>query len=180
MTGRLARLLEAPLRAPARPIVRADAAVVLGAPVGPGPGLSAPLEERVRWGAELWRRGLAPLVCVSGTPHEADAMQRRIVELGVPAEALRIDRAARNTAENAANSAAILLREGAATAWIVSQPFHLRRACFLFRRHGINAWPWPGEGERAVTLRWVMREYVSWARLAVARSLARWGPRGAS
>ena len=59
--------------------------------------------------------------------------------------------------------------------WVVTQPFHLRRALFWFRRAGFEplGWhidesvqyrePWRG-------LKWVVREYGAWVRLA--RSIA--------
>ena len=59
------RLLGAPLRVrdAAR---RADAIVVLGARLRADGRPSAALEERVRAGVQLWQRGLAPMLCVTG------------------------------------------------------------------------------------------------------------------
>jgi uncharacterized SAM-binding protein YcdF (DUF218 family) len=62
--------------------------------------------------------------------------------------------------------------------WLVSQPFHLRRAAFLFRKCGLEplAWHlddslqyrWPRLG-----LRWIAREYAACARCA-AIEIALW------
>jgi uncharacterized SAM-binding protein YcdF (DUF218 family) len=61
--------------------------------------------------------------------------------------------------------------------WIVTQPFHGRRAALLFRRanldprvHHIADSVQYRDRRRAV--RWLVREYASWA-LLVARSIAR-------
>src|SRR5687767_15453077 len=123
------RLLGAPLSVRDRE-QPADAIVVVGAPLAPSGGLSSVGEERVRAGVELWRRGLAPLLCFSGggpgrladgTAREADIMAARARELGVPAEALRVERDSLSTADNARRSAALLAGDGCRRVWLVTQ-----------------------------------------------------------
>jgi uncharacterized SAM-binding protein YcdF (DUF218 family) len=165
----LASALGRPLRLQ-HPGAILDAVVVLGAPLGPGGALTAVLEERVRAGAGLWHAGAAPLVCVTGggPPDriEADAMAARLVALGVDPGAIRCERRARSTAENAARVAELLAPEGCRSVWLVTQPFHLRRAALLFARAGLE----PRchhiadslqyrDGRRA--LRWIAREYAA-------------------
>jgi uncharacterized SAM-binding protein YcdF (DUF218 family) len=158
----------------------ADAIVILGAPLAAGGGLSEVGRERVDAGVALWRAEAAPRLCVTGGPSrggrtEADAMAEAVLAWGVPEDALRIERQARTTAENASRVAALLCPEGARRVWLVSQPFHLRRARWLFRRVGLEAWGWrigdsvqDRDPERA--LGWVVREYAAWARaLALPR-----------
>lgn len=163
----LAGLLASPL-AVQSPMQLADAIAVLGAPLTGDGRLTDVLEERVRAGAELYRQGLAPIVCVTGGGPpgrvEADAMAARLLELGVPATALRVDRTARNTDENAARIAALLFRS--ASVWIVTQPFHLRRSLRSFARVGLRPLGWriqrsvqDAHPERA--LRWISREYLA-------------------
>jgi uncharacterized SAM-binding protein YcdF (DUF218 family) len=133
------------------------------------------LEERVRAGVDLWRRGGAPILCVTGgrSPRaahqetEADAMAAAARAMGVPDRALVIEREARSTKENATKTAPLL--RGRRVLWIVTTPFHLRRAMLWFERVGfqVRGWsiddsvqydePWRG-------LRWVAREYVSLVR----------------
>jgi uncharacterized SAM-binding protein YcdF (DUF218 family) len=165
----LSRALAAPL-ARGDAFRRADAIVVLGARLTPEGELSSLLEERVRAGVDLWRRGAAPILCVTGGGPpgrvEADAMAAHALALGVERTALRVERQSLTTEENARYTAALLGAEQCRTVWLVSQPFHLLRARWLFRRHGFEplAWHvedsvqyrWPGSG-----LRWVVREYAA-------------------
>lgn len=177
----LARLLDAPLSRRDR-FCRADAIVVLGAPPA-APGVLGPvLEERVRAGAALWHRGAAPLLCVTGGGPpgrvEAEAMARRALTLGVDPAALRVEPRARSTEDNARFSAALLAAEGCRTVWIVSQPFHLRRARYLFRRHGLEPLAWHAEDSvqyRAPrrALGWLGREYAALACLGLGAGLRR-------
>jgi uncharacterized SAM-binding protein YcdF (DUF218 family) len=171
-----ARALGAPLAVRDAAAV-ADAIVVLGAPLTPDGALSAVLAERVAAGHALWRAGAAPLVCVTGGPSrggrtEGDAMAEALEDAGVPARALRVERAARTTADNARLVAALLAPDEVRAVWLVTQPFHLRRARWLFRRAGLDAYGHHIAGglqdqDPARALRWITREYAAWA-LAVA------------
>lgn len=182
ITRTLARILGAPLAAPSPP-GPADAIVILGAPLLADGGLSALAEERVRAGVDLWARGLAPVICVVGghcprghehSEAEAEGMARWVRRAGVPEGALRVDRLSTSTASNAARAAEILLPEGRRRVWLVTQPFHLRRACFHFRRAGFEPLGWriaPGlqDARPDRALRWIAREYAAWA-LCLART----------
>ncbi|HUS68394.1 MAG TPA: YdcF family protein [Kofleriaceae bacterium] len=171
------RALGAPLsvRDPEQP---ADAIVVVGAPLAPGGGLSSVGEERVRAGVDLWRRGLAPLLCFSGggagrlgATREADVMAARARELGVPEPALRVERDSLSTADNARRTAALLAGDGCRRVWLVTQPFHTRRARLWFRRVGFEALAWYDDDSVQFRrprsgLAWVAREYGAWVRMA--------------
>lgn len=174
---RAVRTLGRPLEVRA-PHQRLDAAIVLGAPVREDGTLSTVVEERVVAGIALWRAGLADVVvmsggygprAVAGVP-EAVAMGARARVLGLPEHALRLEVSSRTTRENAQRCAELLHPEGRRRVWLVTQPFHLRRASFWFRREGFEPSPWWIEGsvqyaEPRVGLRWVLREYVAWAHL---------------
>jgi len=176
LLGPLVRLLELPLALPAGDQRKAQAIVVLGAPIRSDGELSPAARERVEVALELYRRGVAPIVCVTGghTPRllrssavEAEGMARWLRAGGVPEERLRVDRRATTTLENAARTAELLLPEGIREVCLVTQPFHSRRAQLLFQRAGFDAWVHRIEGglsrERpAAALRWVVREYGSW------------------
>ena len=172
------RLLGAPLSV--RDLEQpADAIVVVGAPLAAGGRLSSVGEERVRAGVELWRRGLAPILCFSGggpgrladgDAREADVMAARARELGVPDAALRGERDSLSTADNARHTRALLAADRCHRVWLVTQPFHTRRARLWFRRAGFEALAWydpdsvqfrrPRSG-----LAWVAREYAAWVRM---------------
>ena len=149
----------------------ADAIVVLGAPLGPT------LEERVHAGVELFMRGLAPRMILSGIAPEAPAMARIASELGVPEDAIWIEDRARSTRENAERSAELMEAAGLRTAIVVTTPYHLRRAMAFFARVGVQARPhfiadshiFAGGEQSARALRWVVREYLL---------LAHYRPRG--
>ena len=174
----LARLLGRPLEV-ADTSGPADAIVILGAPLAPDGALSAILRERVAAGFALWRAGAAPIVCVTGGPSprvrslcEADVMAAELRDLGVPASALRVERASLTTADNARLVAEMLAPEGAKRVWVVTQPFHLRRARWLFRRAGFDALAWRihagiQDQDPAHALKWIAREYGAWLKALV-------------
>lgn len=177
------RWLAAPLD-PGAPIDEepADAIVILGAPLSPDDTLPPITEERVRTGVELYRRGLAPVICMTGghcprghehTASEAEGMARWVRAAGVPESALRVDRQSASTRENARRAAELLFPEGRRRVWLVTQRFHMKRALRLFRRAGFDARGFVIEGgvqDRGdlKSLQWIVREYGSWV-LALAR-----------
>lgn len=136
-----ARALESPLmvRDVLAPL---DLIVVLGAPLRADGGLSAVALERVVAAAELFALGGAPRVCVTGgvtrgaARPEAAAMAEVLVELGVPSGVVVVEDRATSTADNAARVAALV--PDARAVWLVSQPFHGRRARRLFDRTGFD------------------------------------------
>ena len=174
----LVRVLGAPLRAH-HPLQHADAIVVLGTPLDPQGALTAIGEERVRAGAKAWHEGIAPRLVLTGGrapfarqpagASEAAAMADYARELGVPDDVLVVEDASSSTFENARECARLLLPRGAKKVWIVSHPFHLRRAMRQFRRAGFEPLGWLIAGSLEETLPWwglrrVLREYVSWAK----------------
>lgn len=179
----VASLLERPLvvREPLRPL---DAIVVLGAPLGPGDTLTPVLDERVAAAAALWRAGGGRIVVASGgvTRRVAGGGPAARAEADVMAEALRargvadvlVEDASRTTAENARHTAARLAPLGARSAWIVTQPFHGRRAVRLFRAAGLDAYAWHIDdslqyADRGRAVRWLVREYAAWLKLHARR-----------
>lgn len=124
----------------------ADAIVVLGnrPPRDASGRITEELERRVRRGVELYQRGLAPVIVMTGGPSargvEADVMAEHARALGVPAGAIVRERRARDTAENARLSVELLCRDGPCPprVIVVSSPYHLRRAVALFRCAGAH------------------------------------------
>lgn len=171
----IAWLLECPLVVRDEPFVRYDAIVVLGAPLGRRDGMSPILAERVAAAVALYHRGGAPLVVVtggvtSGGRAEADVMADALRAADVPADAIVVERASRTTRANAALTAPLLAARGARSAWIVTQPFHTRRAVRVFRTAGIDAHAWHITDsleytDRTRARRWLVREYAAWLKL---------------
>jgi uncharacterized SAM-binding protein YcdF (DUF218 family) len=166
--------LQRPLRV-ADPFEKLDAIVVLGSPLTPSGELSTVLAERVDAAAALYHRGGAPLVVATGGKtrgarrSEADAIAEGLVATGV--HDLFVEDEALTTADNARLTAELLL-PSARRIWLVTQPFHGRRAALLFRRAGFEPHVWHIESsvqyaDRARALKWIVREYGAWAALAV-------------
>jgi uncharacterized SAM-binding protein YcdF (DUF218 family) len=171
--GALARLLEAPLVVK-EPFAALDAIVVLGAPLGPADSLTDVLAERVRAAAALYHAGGAPRVIATGGitrgagRAEADVLADALRAAGIPD--VIVEREALTTADNARFVAALLPR--GARVWLVTQPFHGRRAARLFRAADLDARVWHIDGsleyaDRRRAVRWLLREYAAWAKLLV-------------
>lgn len=131
----------------------AGAIVVLGGGVSPtNHGESFPnLEfgaDRVWHGARLFQAGKAPLVLLTGgsdpdhsATSEAEAMQRFMVDLGVPGQAMVLEGRSRNTSQNAEYSAEILAEQGVSRILLVTSAYHMPRAKGLFEAQGLEVVP---------------------------------------
>lgn len=121
----------------------ADAIVVFGAAVWER-GPSTTLRLRTARAAELYRRGLAPIVLCSGGTSGGRSEPRVMADLlaaeGVPESAVVIDEAGVNT-HATVRSIVELGRGQWHTVLAVSSPFHLFRIIEECRRHGVEALP---------------------------------------
>lgn len=112
------------------PLHPADAILVLGGESREG--------DRVRHAVKLFKRGLAPLLVLSGTPigfrtHEADVMRRHAEFLGVPpARILIVKHDADSTKEEAGVVVPILKRRGLKEVILVTSNYHTARAKRIF------------------------------------------------
>ena len=116
----------------------ADAIVVFGARAYADGRCSDALGDRVREACGLYRAGLAPVVIMSGGPgdgsvHETEAMAALAQQLGVPREAIVLDREGVNTP---ANTAAALGRTSRVLA--VSHFYHMPRVRLAYQRQGMR------------------------------------------
>lgn len=173
---RLLWAFERPLMVAAEPVVHRDVILVLGAPLTVHGKLSRVLHERVTTAAALWQRYGAAAVIVSGgvtragLPSEASVMADGLVRAGVPHRNIVVEHQAQTTRENARFAATVMAAQAWRSAWVVTQPFHLRRAVRLCRAAGIDAqgWVMPQSVQYAqplLGLRWTAREYAAWAAL---------------
>ncbi len=165
--------LERPLMVAAEPAAHRDVILVLGAPLTVHGTLSRVLHERVATAAMLWHRYSAAAVIVSGgvtqpgLSSEAAMMADGLVLAGVPRANILLEQQAQTTRENARFAATIMTAQGWRSAWIVTQPFHSRRAVRLCRAAGIDAHGWIMQQSMQYTqpllgLRWTAREYAAW------------------
>ena len=137
----------------------AQAIVVLGGGIAPPSGKSAEVDlnaaaDRVWFAARLFHAGKAPLVLVSGGSDperdaysEAHASAVFLADLGVPAQAIVLEEASRNTRQNAAFSAALLKARGINHILLVTSALHMLRAMALFAAQGLQATPAPTDFE---------------------------------
>lgn len=128
----------------------ADVIIVLGSQVRPDGQPGTSLARRAAHAAALYRQGYAGFVLCSGgvgdyPPSEARAACGRVVELGVPPEAIVYEEAAHSTEENAAFSAAIMRARGWRSAILATDGFHLFRATWMFQRAGVTVYPSPAQ-----------------------------------
>lgn len=122
----------------------ATAIVVLGAAQyegRPSPVLRARLDHAL----ELWRRGLAPRVIVTGgtgvgdTTSEAAVSRRYLLQHGVPDSAVIMETHGMTTYQSLRAVSSIVAGLPGRTVLLVSDPFHMLRLSVLARRLGLVA-----------------------------------------
>lgn len=120
----------------------ADAVLVLGARVYPNGNVSLMLNDRLITGHELYEKGLAPKIIVSGDHgskeyDEVNAMKGFLKEKNVPAEDIFMDHAGFSTYESLYRARDIFQVKKVI---IVTQEYHLMRAIFVARELGLEAY----------------------------------------
>jgi uncharacterized SAM-binding protein YcdF (DUF218 family) len=119
-----------------------DAIVVLGAAQywgKPSPVLRARLDHAV----QLWRRGIAPRVVLTGgvgvgdTTSEAAVGRKYIIRAGIPDSAILLETTGRTTSESIRSVARMLGSRDRRSVILVSDPFHMLRLDILARRYGL-------------------------------------------
>lgn len=125
---------------------QADVAIVLGAAVW-GDKPSPSLRERLDKAISLYEEKYIPMIIVSGglgdgkQIDEATAMQRYLIEHGVPESAILKENESRDTVQNLTFSQRIMEKHQMNTALVVSHGFHLARSVEIARTVGIDAFP---------------------------------------
>ncbi len=121
----------------------ADAIIVLGAAQfdgRPSPVLAARLDH----GLDLWKRGLAPIIVVTGGKQpgdrvtEATASADYLLKRGVPDAAIRREVDGETTYASIAASARFLKAEGRQRVLVVSEPYHMLRTKGIGREVGLT------------------------------------------
>jgi uncharacterized SAM-binding protein YcdF (DUF218 family) len=120
----------------------ASAIIVLGAAQYDGRP-SPVLRARVDHAIQLWRRGLAPKLIVTGgrgqgdTTTEAAVERRYAIAHGVPDSAILLEPESRSTSESLRNVSEMLTTD-TRDVILVSDPFHMLRLSILARRFGLR------------------------------------------
>jgi uncharacterized SAM-binding protein YcdF (DUF218 family) len=117
----------------------ADAIVVLGAAQYNGQP-SPVFRARLDHAAELWRRGVAPLVIVTGGVGRGDSLSEAsvgrnyLLRSGLPDSVLLVEATGRATAPSMRAAATVLRAAGGSRAVLVSDGFHMLRLVVVARR----------------------------------------------
>ena len=129
--------LASPLKisAPPQP---SDAIVVFAGGVGESGQAGGGYQERVAAAVDLYKAGHASHIVLSSgfrfVFQEAEVMKDLAVANGVPAGAIVLEEAAKNTQENVTFTDAILRQRGWNRILLVSSPYHMKRAMLTWRR----------------------------------------------
>lgn len=120
-----------------------DVAVVMGTGLREDGQASPRLLARIEAGYEVWKEGLAPVIVVSGASYyngwnEAAVMRDRLVEMGIPLNAIIADSNGNTSYDTARNVSALMRANGWTSATIVSQYFHITRTAYAFKRFGVK------------------------------------------
>lgn len=126
----------------AEEIPEADAVLVLGAFVFPDGTVSQVLNDRLAVGYELYAKGKAPKIIVSGDHgrkdyDEVNAMKDFLRDKNVPSDDVFMDHAGFSTYESIYRARDIFQ---AKKIIIVTQEYHLMRAVFIARELGLEAY----------------------------------------
>ena len=163
-------LMDAPPQAAEVIVVFAGGVGESGKPIG--------FQERVTQAVDLYRAGYAPkLIFSSGyvfTLREAEVMKAVAIDNGVPAEAILLEEAAKNTYDNVRLTKQMLDRNGWNRILLVSSPYHMRRAMLTWRKlaPGIVVVPAPvpqsqfythERGASLEQIRGILHEYLALA-----------------
>jgi len=118
-----------------------DAIIVLGAYVSPTGRVSDMLADRLEVGYQLYKKGKAPKILVSGDHgtkgyDEVNAMREYLEKKGVPSRDIFMDHAGFNTYDSIYRARDVFMVEKPI---IVSQYFHVVRAAYIADRLGVDA-----------------------------------------
>lgn len=151
----------------------ADCIIVLGAAVAEAEAKPSPVfEERIRHGIHLYQAGLAPVILFTGGVGqgkryaESEVAAAYAVAAGVPAAAILQENRSRTTWENFAEAHRLMQARGLRSAIVVSDPYHLKRACWMAKDMGIRPYASPTPTTRYRSLRskvpFLLRELYFW------------------
>jgi uncharacterized SAM-binding protein YcdF (DUF218 family) len=140
-------LADVTLPAPPPELRPADAIVVLGSYMGQDGTLSAASLQRAVHGIQLYRRGLAPLLVMTGAREgpmvEAEVRAQLARDFGVPAAAVLTEPGGRTTRDEAGRVRALLNPRAARHVLLVTSGEHMERARIQFEREGFVVSPAP-------------------------------------
>ena len=146
-----------------------DYVIIHGAGLLEGGHMSKLLSQRLDKAIEVYRKDPTPPILIpsggKGSDEiisEAEAMERYLIEKGIPADMIIKEDQSATTFENLVNSKAIIdAREGTKYTVLVTSNYHVYRALRYCRRIGLNA---IGVGSNVAFYYWpsaLIREYIA-------------------
>jgi uncharacterized SAM-binding protein YcdF (DUF218 family) len=126
----------------------ADAIIVLGSGVWRNGTLDTESMRRTIAGIEFYKRGLAPILVLSGpgrsgSPEPAEAQVRaKLAEaMGIPSVSILLEERAHTTFEESVHISAVLHQRAAEHVLLVTDSLHMRRALRVFEHAGLKVQP---------------------------------------
>jgi SanA protein len=143
-----------------------QAIIVLGAYVRPNGSLSPALRERLETGLDLYQRGGAPKIVVTGDHgtknyNEVQAMKDYLLDKSVPEQDIFMDHAGFDTYDSLYRARDVF---GIKRALVVSQDFHVPRAVYIGRALGLEVYGVNSPGSYPWWFKMVMREWLARAK----------------
>ena len=144
-----------------------EAVMVLGALVYRSGTPSLVLKDRLDYGYELYIAGKAKKILVSGDHgtkdyDEVNSMMNYLLGKGVPREDIFMDHAGFNTYDSMYRATRIF---GIEKLIISTQEFHVKRAVYIARRLGMDAYGYPSDDKVIYQMRWMkLREFFAKAK----------------
>lgn len=108
--------------------------------------------DRVLYAAQLYRQGKAPHILLSGGEIEwlgsgsaspAEDMAVILTDIGIPQDALWLEKESKNTYENAVFAKEFLSEKGIERILLITSAMHMPRAVALFEKQGFEVIPLP-------------------------------------
>lgn len=108
---------------------------------------------RVRMAAELWKKGVAPVIVASGykgfnsefhNTTQADVMAEFLIQFGIPNECIIREDKSETTWENIQNTKKLLGKEHF-TAAVATSDTHMRRSLYMCKLQGVKAKGFPAQ-----------------------------------
>ncbi|MGV3771407.1 MAG: YdcF family protein [Verrucomicrobiales bacterium] len=148
---------------------KADAVVVFGARAYANGTPSDALADRVRTACDLYHQGLVRALIMSGGPgdgaiHETEAMRQYAIRLGIPDEAILLDKKGVNTAATIDAAKEISKARHYSSLLAVSHGYHLPRIKMNAQKVGLEVFTVPAHTPRflAKLPYFMVRETVAW------------------
>jgi SanA protein len=123
------------------------------------------LANRIKSAASLYKAGKVKKIIVSGDNgtlnyNEPVRMRKELVSLGVPTEDIVLDHAGFRTLDSVLRAKLVF---GQSKMIVVSQKFHVQRAVFIARAHGLEAYGYvaPDPGSQSMMSNVLTREYFA-------------------